>query len=222
MVVKVVSKSEAKYGFILLPREARPRTLPTRVSVVVGEVRLSGVRVDRYARLWLGRSKISETRLKEGLKVELEWTSPSELKVTFLEAVTTPSESPDHNAIRDMLYEIGELKGKLALKEYPIDSMRLDVVWKKVEKGNPYIAFEVQVAGNFFEALTKLKHAWDLWNSTPFLVTTEEYVDRALKLVEGSFHEIKHVIRILNWESVRELYNMLKRVRELEAEMRLL
>lgn len=27
------------------------------------------------------------------------------------------------------------------------------------------------MAGNFYEALTKLKHAWDKWNSKPFLVT---------------------------------------------------
>jgi len=222
MVVKVVSSSEVRRGFILLPREVRPKILPSKISVIVGDFRFDNVRVDRYARVWIDRSKISEANLREGLKIELEWISDNKLKVTPLEVVTRAVEEPDHNEIRDMLYEIGELKGRIALKEYPIDSMRVDVVWKKVEKGNPYIAFEVQVAGNFFEALTKLKHAWDLWNSTPFLVTTEEYVDRALKLVEGSFHEIKHVIRILNWESVRELYNMLKRVRELEAEMRLL
>lgn len=94
-------------------------------------------------------------------------------------------------------------------------------MWKKIEKGNPYIAFEVQIGGNFFEALTKLKHAWDLWNSIPFLVTTEEYVDKALKLVEGSFHEIKHVIRVVDWKHVKELYGLLRKVRVLEAEIKL-
>lgn len=221
MVVKVVSSSEVRRGFILLPREVRPKILPSKISVIVGDFRFDNVRVDRYARVWIDRSKMSEANLREGLKIELEWISDNKLKVTPLEVVTRAVEEPDHNEIRDMLYEIGELKGKLALKEYPIDSMRLDVVWKKIEKGNPYIAFEVQIAGNFFEALTKLKHAWDLWNSTPFLVTTEEYVDKALKLVEGSFHEMKDAIRIVNWKSIKELHSILKRANELEVQMKL-
>ncbi|MDW8061122.1 MAG: hypothetical protein RMJ00_00245 [Nitrososphaerota archaeon] len=185
--------------------------------MTVGSMRFEGVRVDRYARIWIGRSRMSEAGLRKGLKVRFEWISPSALKITPLDIPVTP----DHDSVRDMLYEIGLLKGRIALREYPIEGMRVDVVWKRIEKGNPYIAFEVQIAGNFFEALTKLKHAWDLWNSIPFLVTTEEYIDKALKLVEGSFHEIKHVIRVVGWRSVEELYNLLKKVRELEAEMKL-
>lgn len=116
MVVKVLSSSEEKYGFICLPREARPKTIQSEVSVVVGDVRLSGIRVDKYARVWVGRSNMSKAGLRKGSKVELEWISPNELKVTPLEAVTRVVEGPDHNEIRDMLYEIGELKGRVALK----------------------------------------------------------------------------------------------------------
>ena len=89
-----------------------------------------------------------------------------------------------------MVYEIGRFKGKVVEKEYPIDNYRLDVVWKRIVKGNPYRAFEVQIGRNFFEALTKLKQAWDMWNSTPYLVTTDACMEKAKQLVEGSFHEM--------------------------------
>ena len=125
---------------------------------------------------------------------------------------------PSHDLIKQMVYEIGNFKGKVVEKEYPIDNYRLDVVWKRIVKGNPYRAFEVQVGGNFFEALTKLKHAWDMWNSTPYLVTTGTYIDKAKQLVEGSFHEMGKALKIVNWRKIQELYDARKRVDEIESE----
>jgi len=34
-------------------------------------------------------------------------------------------------------------------------------------------------------------HAWDIWGSKLFLVTTEEYVNEAKTLPGGTFHEIE-------------------------------
>lgn len=127
---------------------------------------------------------------------------------------------PKHNELRDMIHEIGKFEGKLSEVEYPIDNWRLDVAWKTIPSGNPRWAFEVQLGGNFYEALTKLKHAWDKWNSKPFLVTTDAYAAQAKVLLEGSFHEMKEEARIVNWEKVVKLYNCLKEAHQLKSDIR--
>jgi len=136
------------------------------------------------------------------------------------EVPITPS-SPKHNEIRDMIFEIGKFENKISEIEYPINNWRLDVIWKRIRAGNPTHVFEVQISGNFYEALTKLKHAWDLWNSKPFLVTTEEYITQAERLLEGSFHEMKNDARIVNWKKIVKLYQLLKEVNEIKSEIRL-
>jgi len=137
------------------------------------------------------------------------------------EEAKVPAALPKHNQVRDMIFEIGKIEGRIAETEYPIDSLRLDVVWKTIPTGNPKWAFEVQMAGNFYEALTKLKHAWDKWNSRPFLVTTEEYADQARGLLEGSFHEMKDDARIVNWKKITELHHLLKDAHKIRSELRL-
>jgi predicted RNA-binding protein len=123
-----------------------------------------------------------------------------------------------HSQICEMLYEIGQMEKKGSEKEYRINGERIDVAWKKIEAGAPYAVFEVQVSGNFYEALTKLKHAWDKWNSTPFLVTTDQYKDRALEWIKGSFHEIQQEMRVMDCEKVRELYEAVKTVKNIKTE----
>jgi len=119
-------------------------------------------------------------------------------------------EGPDHDAIRDMIHEIGLMERRISETEYPLDGWRLDVAWKRVSAGSPSHAFEVQIGGNFYEALSKLKHAYDMWNSKPILVTTEKYAEDATNLLQGSFHEIRNVISIVNWKRVSRLYELLK------------
>jgi hypothetical protein len=125
-----------------------------------------------------------------------------------------------HNEIRDMLLEIGKIEGKIAEVEYPIDNLRLDVAWKTIASGNPKWAFEVQMGGNFYEALTKLKHAWDKWNSKPFLVTTDRYMMQARSLLEGSFHEMKDDARLVNWKRIVELHKLLTEAHRIKSEIR--
>ena len=122
----------------------------------------------------------------------------------------TAAEEPHHDTIRDMIREIGLMENKISETEYPMDGWRLDVAWKRVSAGFPSHAFEVQVGGNFYEALSKLKHAYDIWNSKPILVTTEKYAEDARNLLQGSFHEIRDVASIVNWKRVSRLYELLK------------
>jgi hypothetical protein len=114
-----------------------------------------------------------------------------------------------HNRLRDMVRDIGLRENRIAETEYPIDSYRLDVVWKSIKAGIPSHVFEVQIGGNLEQALTKLKHACDKWNSIPYLVTTEEDAAKARSLLEGSFHEMGHVARVVNWKDVARLYDLL-------------
>jgi predicted RNA-binding protein len=120
-----------------------------------------------------------------------------------------------------MLFEIGKFEGKITEVEYPINNFRLDVVWKRIRTGNPTHVFEVQIAGNFFEALTKLKHAWDKWNSRPYLVTTEKYMEEAKSLLEGSFHEMRDDARIVNWREIVKLHRLLKEASQIKSEIQL-
>jgi predicted RNA-binding protein len=126
-----------------------------------------------------------------------------------------------HNEIRDMIYEIGLMKGLLSQVEYPINDMRLDVAWQMPARQNPDHAWEVHNGGNFFEALAKLKHAWDLWKADPYPVTTEHYEEETKKLLGGTFHEIKQHIRIVNWKDVVKLYKLLRDATAIETEIKL-
>lgn len=128
---------------------------------------------------------------------------------------------PKHNDIRDMIKEIGELKGKVAETEYPLDDLQLDVIWRERKRQVPDRVWEVHIAGNFYEAIAKLKHAWDIWGSEPFLVTTEEYMAEAKTLLGGTFHEIEEKVRIINYKKIVELQRLLHQAANVEKEIRL-
>ena len=128
---------------------------------------------------------------------------------------------PSHNELRDMIRDIGIMKNLLVDTEYPINGMRLDVAWRMPVRENPDHAWEVHIGGNFFEALAKLKHAWDLWKADPYLVTTERFEEEARKLLGGTFHEIKPHIRIINWQEIVKLYKLLRDTTEMEKQLRI-
>jgi predicted RNA-binding protein len=96
-------------------------------------------------------------------------------QITSVSAIRAKIEVPEkkvieqpeisHNQLRDMIRDIGLRENRIAETEYPIDSYRLDVIWKRIKAGTPSHVFEVQIGGNLEQALTKLKHAWDKWNS---------------------------------------------------------
>lgn len=121
-----------------------------------------------------------------------------------------------HKQIKEMLFEIGKWKGRIPMREHRIDQRRVDVVWKKVKEGAPYAVFEVEIKGNLFEALAKLKHAWDMWNARIFIVTPEEKFKEIKELVKGSFHEIRGVLGIVSCVQVRELHEALRKVAQIE------
>jgi hypothetical protein len=128
-----------------------------------------------------------------------------------------------HNYLKELIFEIGNMNKFLSQKEERVDNMMLDVVWRKIEKGSPTYVFEIQVSGDIFHALSKLKHAFDLWNSNIFLVVkSNEYFSKVTQLLNGTFHEIKDKVKILSAKDIKELYKRKKSWRELEKKLGIL
>lgn len=115
-----------------------------------------------------------------------------------------------HEGLQRKLVEIGKLQGYLAEPEYPFDIGKLDVVWRRVLNSVPTYVFEVQVGGDVYHALAKLKHAFDLWNSHIFIVASEEERRKVDSLLSGTFHEISSRIRFIELKQVEELYRRKK------------
>jgi len=128
---------------------------------------------------------------------------------------------PDHEKIKEIIYQIGIIQGKNPEKEYPIENRRIDVVWRRTPRSVPSVAFEIQLGGDLHEALSKLKHAHDLWNSIPVLITTSEQIEEARKWIEGSFHEAKEVFRVVSWEDIKDYYNVKRKAKEIEMKLKI-
>ncbi|GIW48018.1 MAG: hypothetical protein KatS3mg078_1895 [Deltaproteobacteria bacterium] len=127
----------------------------------------------------------------------------------------TVKEELSHDDVKKKLIEIGLMLGKYAEEEYN----RFDVIWKE-SKLSPRIShvFEVQIKGKIESALAKLKHAYDVQRSKPFLVISDELNSKkANRLLyphlSGSFHEIGDVTTILSVGEVKRVYNALSSIK---------
>jgi predicted RNA-binding protein len=127
--------------------------------------------------------------------------------------------SPSHDELKHRLVEIGKLQGYLADEEYVFDIGKLDVVWRRVERSVPTYAFEIQVGGDIYHALAKLKHAFDLWNSHIFLVAPQADHGKVEGLLSGTFHEISSWIKFIELKKVEELYRRKKAYLDFEKEL---
>jgi hypothetical protein len=120
----------------------------------------------------------------------------------------------DHREIQEHLCEIGRIQSYVADREYPLDSMYLDVVWRRVQQSVPTFAFEVQISGDIYQAMAKLKHARDLWNSRIFLASTLSQRSKFQELLSGTFHEVADEMRFLD---VRDIQTLLQKKQEYKS-----
>jgi len=156
---------------------------------------------------------------------KFEYTISSEItekEISHTKDLDTQEVSIDHKKIQEIIFEIGKLNRYISEKEYAMENERLDVVWRKIERSVPTYVFEVQVGGDIYHALGKLKHAYDIWNSNIFLVATNEVMKEAEKLLEGTFHEIKDKLKRITTPKINELYEQKCRWIEIEKEIGLL
>lgn len=147
-------------------------------------------------------SVVHQARVHLGLQTEER--EKVQLMPQFPEAETC--EVIDHETGKNLLAKIGRMQGFLSDVEYPIEGNRLDVVWRRVQRSVPTYAFEVQIGGDIYHALAKLKHAYDLWNSHIFLVAELSQRSKCEELLAGTFHEIKDRIKFVSLSAMAELY----------------
>ncbi|MEM3011460.1 MAG: hypothetical protein QXE76_06580 [Candidatus Bathyarchaeia archaeon] len=126
---------------------------------------------------------------------------------------------PLHDEMKAKLLEIGRLQKYIAETEYNMDGAKLDVVWRRIERSVPTYVFEIQIGGDLYHAIGKLKHAFDLWNSNIFLVVTQEDKEKAKSLLTGTFHEILDKIKIIETKQIEELFERKRAYRDLEVEL---
>ena len=96
---------------------------------------------------------------------------------------------------------------------------RLDAVWRRVQRSVPNFVFEVQIGGNMYQALAKLKHAYDIWNSNIYLVLLDANKKQLDELLSGTFHEIQDKLRVVDNATVRRLANLKKEIRDIESRL---
>jgi len=161
--------------------------------------------------------EVNAARVALGLKPIVETTPPA----TDLEVVAK-SEVVNHHDVKAQLAEIGRLQGYVVDEEYPLDSTRLDVVWRRVERSVPTFAFEVQLGGDIYHAMAKLKHAFDLWNSHIYLVGPMEDKAKYQELLSGTFHEVAEQMRFIDVRLVNELLTKKKEYRKMEQDLGIL
>ena len=164
-------------------------------------------------------SKIAS--LPKGYRVKIPTPVPvAEIAPPYtLEPQQAEQVLPSHEEVKQKLMEIGKLQGYLADEEYVFDTGRLDVVWRRVERSVPTYVFEVQVGGDVYHALGKLKHAFDLWNSHIFIVAPQADRNRVENLLSGTFHEISSRIKFIELRKVEELYRRKKAYLDFEKEL---
>jgi hypothetical protein len=133
-----------------------------------------------------------------------------------LSSVVPAGNALDHNTMKQRLCDIGQIQGFLAEQEYPIEGNRLDVVWRRAQRSVPTYAFEVQVGGDIYHALAKLKQAFDLWNSHIFLAASLDTKSKFDGLVSGSFREIEERVRFIQLGHIDELYRRKASYRDYE------
>ena len=176
-------------------------------------------------------AEIPKYRLQSGF-IEISDELAARLAERFPQALTLASQTKEqrppypavagHDEIQAMLLQIGTFQRFIAEKEYPLEKERLDIVWRKVVRSVPTYVFEVQVGGDVYHALGKLKHAHDLWNSRIFLVGDRVTIgNRVDHLLSGTFHEIQPVIQILEVDRVTRLHSLKAELRSMEEELRL-
>lgn len=139
-----------------------------------------------------------------------------------IEADLNEISSPTHDEIKKLIVEIGKLQGYIASSEYQMGSNRLDAVWRRLPESVPTYVFEVQIGGDIYHALGKLKHAFDIWNSRIFIVASTTDISIVNQLLSGTFHEIIPFLKFINIEKIQSLYKAKSNIYEIEREVGIL
>jgi len=139
---------------------------------------------------------------------------------------TSPSKveelSPTHENIKNSLLEIGRLQSFIANTEFQMGTERLDVVWRRLPESVPTYVFEVNIGGDLYHALGKLKHAHDIWNSRIFLAASVKDLGAVNQLLSGTFHEIQPILKFIETDKIRNLHQSKRNIYQIESDLGLI
>jgi len=122
-------------------------------------------------------------------------------------------EPTTHSNIQELLVEIGNFLGYSAETEYNY----YDVVWRE-KPNSPRLShiFEVQNKGNIDSAFAKLKRAYQMQRTKPFLVvSTEKDLNRARQSLVREFQDIETAVTILTFVQIKRVHQNLKSIGEI-------
>lgn len=192
------------YRWQFEPTYVLPRSEWTSRNISLG----GDIRIGYRAGLNPAKDSNSIALLNE--KIYGEWKSKviEEPISEFLDDVIKKKTPDQHAHLKDLLKKLGEIKKFIVEEEYRMDGQRLDVIWKRIQKGVPTYVFEVQIGGNVTEALSKLKHAHDLWNSNLFIIIEDKDNEKVQTFLSGTFHEIKDKLTVILSSEIEEFYKI--------------
>lgn len=135
---------------------------------------------------------------------------PDKLKFTVIEPVKPEKE------VASRIFEIGKIQRMIVESDVPVDQSILDVAWKRTIRSVPTFAFSIELEGDLNLPVQTLKHAHDLWNSRPFLITDQEKLQEANEITTGLYHEFSSSLKILTPYQIQELHDSKKAYYDLE------
>jgi predicted RNA-binding protein with PUA-like domain len=173
------------------------------------QIRVSDLKVGIQA----GLNPIRDKNAMEILLQRVDQTWNTDLETLFKEIperVIIKPKASLHDEIKERLIELGKIENYITEKEYVIPDLgeRLDVVWRRVAGSVPTYVFEIQIGGNLHQALVKLKHAYDIWNSNIFIVSGEKDLHKISQLTSGTFHEIQDRLNIITVDKFNKVYEL--------------
>lgn len=129
---------------------------------------------------------------------------------TLAAAIVEPT---THVDVQELLVEIGNFLGYAAETEYEF----YDVVWRE-KPNSPRLShiFEVQSKGNIDSAFAKLKRAYQIQRTKPFLViSSERDLNRARQSLVREFQDIEPAVTILTFVQIKRVHQNLKSIAEI-------
>jgi hypothetical protein len=139
--------------------------------------------------------------------------------------IETPKEVTEmgvslHKKIQESLVEIGRLQFYYPETEFllPLEAehKRMDVVWKRELTGVPTFAFEVELSGGLEKAITKLRIAFNKWNSQPRLVIPETQFKSVENLIAREQNPFQRDFRYYQPEIIENLLSKKQDLRSFE------
>jgi len=106
-------------------------------------------------------------------------------------------EPPEHEKIKQIIFDIGQLQQYYSHMEYPLESRRLDVVWKREKDGYPWFAYEVELSGGVEKAIQKLRIAYLKWRSLPRLVIHQNEIEKTESVVKYENKQFRTVYKTI-------------------------